>query len=460
MKLYSARELFELRRVPSLKSRVGYVRLFECHGLAGLCDGTGIVWPIALTGNVPNFAQQSGCVFRVEMRLSWESESLAPTTMSEVLEIHVMELVAGHGQTPWLTPAIPDPRSHSELDDADRKTQKSVFRRSATTSRFSMLQRREELMGAVRSFFGSAGYCECDPPALVASGGVERYLNSFQTEYIDHRNKRTAMQMPTSPEFSLKKLVTEGCSRLYAMTHAFRNQGELSRHHEPEFMMLEWYRLGESFESLMVETQALVEKLATVSHTRISFPQGCWPQFTVQELFQKLAGLDLSKMKDAEVFRQMARPKSPSIVDTDTWDDVFCKLFMELVEPFLAQQKACFVTQYPTRMGALAALNKNTPDCVDRFELYLNGIEICNGYRELVDGMEYARRVAETRTERPDVFEDPLFENCFAVGMYPCVGNALGLDRLISLLLDGGEIHSTMPWPFASRFPSGSIALE
>jgi lysyl-tRNA synthetase class 2 len=460
MKLYSARELFELRRIPSVKPRVAYVRLFEIHGKAGLCDGSGTVWPISLAGQVPPLSELSGCIFQIEMRLSWQSGTQPSASEIETLKIHVIGQVAGRAQTPWLTPVIPDPRSHSVLVDVEPTTQKSLFRRNACSQRLTHLKLREELMAAVRSFFGSAGYREFDPPTLVASGGVERYLNSFQTEYLDHRNKLTAMQLPTSPEFSLKKLVTEGCARLYAMTHAFRNQGELARHHEPEFLMLEWYRVGESFESLMIETQSLVEKLAIVSHSDVSLPAGHWPQFTVHELFKKLAHIDLAKMSDAQVFQQSARPLSPSIVDTDTWDDVFCKLFMELVEPFLAQQKACFVTQYPARMGALAALNAHNPFYVDRFELYINGIEICNGYRELVDGVEYARRVAETRTERPEVFEDPLFENCFAVGMYPCVGNALGLDRLISLFLRGGNLQSSVPWPFASRFPAGSIALE
>lgn len=460
MKLYSARELFELRRVPSVKPRVAYVRLFELHGKAGLCDGSGIVWPISLGSQVPNLCELSGCIFRVEMRLSLQAEARPSAPENELLEIYVIGQLAGYSQTAWLTPAIPDPTGLTALAGVDVSTQMSLYRRSPTSKRFSKLKQREELMAAVRRFFGSAGYIEFDPPALVASGGVERYLNSFQTEYIDHRNKRTAMQLPTSPEFSLKKLVTEGCSRLYAMTHAFRNQGELSRHHEPEFMMLEWYRVGESFESLMSETQSLIETLVQASAANLSLPLGKWPQFTVHELFQKLVGLDLSEMNDAEVFRQKARHKSPSIVDSDTWDDVFCKLFMELIEPFLAQQKACFVTQYPMRMGALAALNTSNTLCVDRFEIYLDGIEICNGYRELVDGVEYARRVAETRAERPDVFEDPLFENCFAIGMYPCVGNALGLDRLIALLLGEGKIHSTVPWPFASRFPAENIALE
>lgn len=461
MKLYSVRELFELRRISSLKARVSLVRLFEYQGRAGMCDASGVVWPIALSGAVPSLAaQQEGCVFRVEMRPNTESSPKVSSPLDAILEVHVIDKAAGVMRAAWFLSLIPDPRTCPALLTLSPTAQATEFRRTPTSSRFSLLAQREEMLATVRSFFKSAGYNEFDPPVLVASGGVERYLNSFQTEYIDHRDHRTLMQLPTSPEFSLKKLVTEGCSKLFAMTHAFRNRGELARRHEPEFLMLEWYRIGESFESLMSETQALIEKLSTCASSSLSLPQGAWPRFRVHDLFLQLVGLDLSAMDDVHRFRHEARPKSPSIVDTDTWDDVFCKLFMELIEPFLAEQKACFVTHYPARMGALAALSENDQGFVDRFELYLNGIEICNGYRELVDGEEYSRRVAATRSERPELCEDPLFESCFAVGMYPCVGNALGLDRLIAVLLGQSTLNSVLPWPFASRFPSGSIALE
>lgn len=460
MKLHSVRELYELRNVPSMRPRRGVVRIFEAHGQFGLCDATGQVWPVRLTGDLSIFQGTIGSVFKVEFQIVQDKLTNPAQATADVMTVHLDSHAAGSSQAPWLTPIIPDPRLYRFQVDTTEGQTRTQFMRNPTSERFARLMDRVGAMEAARAFFKASGYHEFDSPTLVSSGGVERYLSTFQTEYTDHRLGRFVMQLPTSPEFALKKLVTEGCRRLYAMTHAFRNHGELSFQHEPEFLMLEWYRISECFESLMRETQKLVEWISTSFTLSEALPSGDWPRFNVSDLFEQLIGIELADMDTPERFREKASPKSPSIVDSDTWDDVFCKLFMDCIEPFLLQQRACFVTHYPANMGALAALNEHDSRFVDRFELYLKGVEICNGYRELIDGTQYKERVSSTRLSRPDVLDDPLFENCFAVGLYPCVGNALGLDRLISVLMGPLPLQETVPWPFVSRFPAESIAIE
>lgn len=210
----------------------------------------------------------------------------------------------------------------------------------------------------------------------------------------------------------------------------------------------------------MKETQKVVETVAQAVASVHALPQEPWPRYTVEELFRDLMQLDLKVLADTEEFREKAALRSMSIVATDTWDDVFCKLFMEFVEPFLKSEMACFVTNYPKRMGALAATSKSDSFYVDRFELYVLGAEICNGYRELVDTKDYHSRLQGLTAERPEIFLDPQFDSCLTRGIYPCVGNALGLDRLIAILMGANSIQEILPWPFASRFLPRTVALE
>lgn len=462
MSSYSLREMFELRNVGSLKSRVGYGRFFIRDALPGFMDISGAVWPIIIKNNLPLSAMLSGCIYRVCTggELIPPASSAQSNTNKEFLYFSAVELVAGLPGNQWSLPFIPNPTENDLVINSHTNLLCTGFFPTSTSARMSLMRQRSRVIHKTRDFFLNEGYLELDPPTLVVSGGVERYLEAFATEYIDHRGARWALQLPTSPEFALKKIMAEGSPRIFSVVHAFRNSGELSRHHDPEFMMLEWYRLGEDFESLLHETQKVVERIAQSLGNSQALPNRAWTRFQVDELFRDIVGIDLTPLDNLEEFRCKAALKSISIVQSDTWDDIFCKLFMEFIEPFLLLQKACFVTHYPKRMGALAASSHQNPEAVDRFELYIFGIEICNGYRELVDCHDYLERVQNLENDRSDLVRDPQFDVCFSVGIYPCVGNALGLDRLVALLLNVSAIQDILPWPFASRFLPGTVALE
>jgi lysyl-tRNA synthetase class 2 len=460
MNEYSIREIFELRQTMGLSPRHSVVRIFQFKSHFGLLDGSGAIWPVNVETEF-GVAAELGSVFRVRLL---QSEPLERTADSSdgcgQMAFRILEKLSGSVSGDWLLTGIPDPRFPELSVDVYGSTIETSFYRTATSDRLRMLASRSRIFQCTRQFFTEKGYMELDTPTLVISGGVERYLNSFITVYRDHRGSDWQMELPTSPEISLKKIVAEGAERVFSLAHAFRNSGELSCFHDPEFMMLEWYRRSDDFLSLQRETQSLVEFLSSVLPSSRLLPQCNWPTYSVVELFKEILDLDLNSFDDTDAFRNVASQKSISITITDTWDDVFCKLFMEYVEPFLKVKEACFVTSYPRRMGALAAVNQNNPRYVDRFELYLFGVEICNGYRELVDYGEYLERVEALRLLRPEMARDPLFESASRVGIYPCVGNALGIDRLISVLLNSNEIQAILPWPFRSRFGVNTIALE
>lgn len=462
MKAYSLKEHFELRNTRSLRLRRGLGRYFMHAGQAGFSDASGVIWPVHLADGCDAEALQKGCVYSFTIGgIFGEHMPVSKYRDNEIfLQVGNLQLQSGIDGAQWEFSGIANPLDAPAQLSALNNPSGTFFFLSETSKRVEILTQRNLGIERARSFFRSSGYLELDPPHLVLSGGVERYLNTFKTQYVDHRGQNWQLELPTSPEFSLKKIVAEGVQRIFALTHAFRNQGELSRHHDPEFMMLEWYRIGGTLEDLIRETEKLIAGIAAGLLGAVSLPQRPWPVFSVKEMFKSILDIDLDKMSDVQVFRECAARKCTSVVPTDTWDDVFCKLFMEFVEPFLGQKEACFVAYYPQQMGALAAKNSEMSGVVDRFEAYIGGVEICNGYRELIDYEDYLKRVTLVESERKDISRDPLFESAMRSGLYPCVGNALGLDRLIAVLRSERDLQSVLPWPFASRFPSSTIALE
>jgi lysyl-tRNA synthetase class 2 len=300
-------------------------------------------------------------------------------------------------------------------------------------------------------------------PTLTPSGGCETYLNSFKTTYTTHQGNTIALELPTSPEFALKKILVEGASQVFHISRAFRNCGELSTWHEPEFTMLEWYHVGSSLNQILRETQDFVLCLADFLGSHLELPS-CWPFFKVQNLFLDILNLNLDELQSTTDFLSASRHLSPSLRETDSWDDIFCKLFMEKIEPFLKLQKACFVTHYPAQMAALAAplfdANGVPTNYVQRGEAYLYGVEICNAYLELTQSQIFKERIEKTHRLRPNMARDLLFENAMAFGLPPSAGNALGLDRVVALLLGKEQIASLYPLPFLSQFPTETFNQE
>jgi lysyl-tRNA synthetase class 2 len=462
MRVYSLKEHFELRNIKSLSGRAGSGRFFKFKNYAGFSDGSGAVWPVLIADNTKVEELIEGCVYSFRVRGLPKTQGLISKYRDNetFLSLSEISFESGSEASEWSLFSVTDPLSLPLFRGTENPLIGSTFLETETSRRLQLLSHRAEALRRARNFFRLRGYVDLDPPQLVVSGGIERYLKTFKTEYCDHRGQTWQMELPTSPEFSLKKIVAEGASRVFALTHAFRNEGELSKHHDPEFMMMEWYRAGDDFNSLIAETEEFIREIGSVIQGRETLPADGWPVFTVSELFHTLLKMKLDEFREVESFRRAAMTKCKSIVCTDTWDDVFCKLFMEFVEPFLSERRACFVKEYPEQMGALAAKATARQGYVDRFEAYIFGVEICNGYRELLDSQDFLVRRDNVVSQRPDVSVDPQFECVMNVGLYPCVGNALGMDRLIALLLGKKSMQDALPWPFASRFGRASIALE
>jgi len=339
------------------------------------------------------------------------------------------------------------------------------------TASIESLKHRSRLLHAVRTFFETNGYWEVETPILSRDSVVDAFIDPFIAEWHSaegastHQDRHQAIRyLQTSPEFAMKRLLTAGADQIYQITHAFR-QAERGALHNPEFTMLEWYRLGETHHEQMTFVESLVRHIYTAAaeisdqSARPLLPADRFERFSFEEAFLHYAGLSALN-STAEEFQQAASRHQISVpsgfdqADCLSWQNL---LLVELVEPALHQKGAVFVYDYPPQQAALARIRQDdgqeSQGVAERFELYLQGIEICNGYHELTDSQELRTRIkhqAELRLKenRPALPPESYLLEAMEAGLPACAGTALGMDRLVMLALGKQTLQEIIAFPF------------
>ena len=327
-------------------------------------------------------------------------------------------------------------------------------------TRRPLLLARNRLQSALRAWFEDAGFLEADPSALQASPGNEAHLHAFSTQAIGHDGGSRTFHLHTSPEFALKKLLAAGETRLFSFAHVWRNRERGPLHH-PEFTMLEWYRVGHPYESLMADCAAILRMAAEVAGSPVlRFRDGtCDPfappeRLTVADAFDIYADVDLlatirpDGTTDAGALRVQAHDAGLRPSPEDTWSDLLSKLLTEFVEPNLGQGRPTILDRYPAPEAALARKAPDDPRTAERFELYACGVELANGFGELTDAQEQRRRFVAEMDEKERVYGHryPLDEDFLAALalMPPASGIALGFDRLVMLATGAPRIEEVI----------------
>jgi len=287
------------------------------------------------------------------------------------------------------------------------------------------LQLRARIIQAVRSFFIERQYLEVDTPIRIPAPAPEAHIDAVASEDC---------YLQTSPELCMKQLVSAGYSRIFQICKCFRNK-ERGRKHLPELTMLEWYKAGDNYIDLMDECQELIGYIAgeTTGNNSLSY-QGQtirldppWTRMSVDEAFRRHANI--------EVEEALAK-------------DCFEEVMVNEIEPNLGATRPLFLYDYPASLGALARLKPANRLVAERFELYIAGIELCNGFSELTDPVEQRRRF-ESEQKIRKTFHKPVypmpqnFLNSLS-DMPAACGNALGLDRLVMLFADTTEIDDVV----------------
>ena len=305
------------------------------------------------------------------------------------------------------------------------------------TASLPNLQRRARLLAALRRFFAERNVMEVETPLLGRRTVTDVHLRSFVVAVADQQ-----WFLQTSPEHAMKRLLASGCDAIYQLGKAFRWE-QPGKQHNPEFTLLEWYRKGFSLHQLMDEVEALLQAILGC---------GAIPRFSYCGLFQAHCQFNPHTIAEAEL-EAIARTRLSLGSQPLAATDYLQLLLHQVIEPQLPRH--CFVYHYPVPQAAMAAIRQLEDGLAvaERFELYCDGMELANGYRELTDATEQARRFQRDLAHRKTlglaaIPPDERLLAALEAGLPDCAGVALGVDRLLMLLSHADTIDQVLSFPF------------
>ncbi|MFO0817422.1 MAG: EF-P lysine aminoacylase EpmA [Pirellulales bacterium] len=316
------------------------------------------------------------------------------------------------------------------------------------TASWDALRRRAHLLARLRRFFDEQGFLEVETPLLSADTVIDRHLDPLSVVLFDDPSDRgigPEFWLQTSPEFAMKRLLAAGATAIYQVTRAFRG-GEVGPLHNPEFTMVEWYRVGDGYQAGMNLLARLAQHLLERGEPEL---------LSYQEAFRRYAGFDPWRPSNEELAR-LIRAQDPSVPDypvndRDSWLNFALATF---VEPRLGMDRPVILFDYPASQAALALVRTGEPPVAERFELYVEGIELANGYHELLDAERLRARNRRANMERTadgkrKLPEESRLLTAMDHGLPPCSGVALGFDRLCMVACGATSLAEVMAFPIS-----------
>ncbi len=333
---------------------------------------------------------------------------------------------------------------------------------------------REKVITAIRTFFFNRQFHEVETPLLIARPPAESYLDIFETTLLDRNRKPTKAYLSTSPEVPLKKLIVAGLGNCYALTKSFRNMETQSTLHNPEFTILEWYRVGADYRDIMEDCEELLVFINTYlkrttpgeetkhpeelvyqdHHVNLASP---WERLTIVEAFAKWAHIDFDNFLREPTARHIARKKGYSVEKKTTWEELYNQIFLNEIEPHLGKSRPTILYEFPGVMGALAKKKSSDLRFAERFEFYIEGLELGDCYSELTDWKEQKERfeneLKEIKRLGKTMYDyDHNFIDALKIGLPACSGIAVGVDRLVMLFANAARIQDTLLFPADELF--------
>ena len=318
------------------------------------------------------------------------------------------------------------------------------------TASLDALHLRARLYATIRAFFAEREVLEVETPVLSMAGNTDPNIESFSLEFSGRTDGAPRTRwLRTSPEFALKRLLAAGVGDCYELGRVFRN-GEAGGRHNPEFTMLEWYRIGWDHHQLIGETVDLVQTAMTLVGRKADATTT-----TFRDLYRERLGLDPFTADDAELRAALGDVEiDPAGLNRDDWLDL---LMTHRLQPGFGRDAILVVRDYPASQSALAKIRAgqgSEPAVAERFELYLGALELANGYHELTDADEQRARFLRDRATRAirGVAQPPLDEGLLAgmaFGLPACAGVALGVERLLMAMTDTDRIADVLAFEFS-----------
>ncbi len=327
-----------------------------------------------------------------------------------------------------------------------------------------LLLARGRIAARLRQWFAERDFIEVETGVLQRSPGNETHLHALATDLRGPDGAVARRYLRTSPEFACKKLLAAGERRIFDFARVFRNR-ERGALHSPEFTLLEWYRAGEPYGTLMEDCADMLAAAAEAAGTRrFTFRDRTTDPFaeperlSVAQAFERHAGVDLlatlgADGGDRDALAAAAQSAGIRVAEDDIWADVVSRILVERIGPHLGVGRATILDEYPAVQSALARPKAADPRVAERFELYACGVELANGFGELNDPVEQRRRLQQEMAEKQRIYGEsyPLDDDFLqALGvMPPASGIALGFDRLAMLAAGASRIEQVMWTPVA-----------
>lgn len=311
-----------------------------------------------------------------------------------------------------------------------------------------------ELIQMIRKFFTQEGLLDVLTPPIVLNPGIEPHIHPFQL-YSPHQQKKLPYYLHTSPEFHMKELLSQGLEQIFTLSYSFRHEPQ-STYHRQQFLMLEWYRAHTRYEKIMDDVENLM-KFCVETFSEKNYPLSpVWKKenqpplhferLTIQELFQEYLQINILDFLEVDDLRQLIKknfkevplphenPSQPLL-----WEDYYFLLFLNLIEPQLTTRPFLLLYEFPHHLSALSTLKKSNPLVCERFEVYVQGIELCNCYNELTDFQQQLERYKQQSQLKKELYGYDLpypevLLSALAKGLPPSAGIALGVERLLMSL--------------------------
>lgn len=313
------------------------------------------------------------------------------------------------------------------------------------TASLATLEKRADFLRRIRDSLDQRGFLEVETPLLSHDVVVDQHLDPLSVTLFDDPRQPERGQklwLQTSPEFGMKRLLAAGMTAIYQITRAFRG-GELGDWHNPEFTMVEWYRVGDDYDAgmkLLAELAAVL--LGRGTPTRIAY----------RDAFRHYAGIDPFMAADEELAREIASSTDQTPDAGTPRDALLDQILVTRVEPHLGNAEPVILYDYPASQAALARIRPGKFPVAERFELYADGIELANGYHELLDPQILRQRSAASNAARqiagkPALPESSRLNSAMEHGLPPCSGTALGFDRLVMVATGARSLREVMAFP-------------
>lgn len=316
---------------------------------------------------------------------------------------------------------------------------------------FELQRKRSELYRNIRAFFESRGYLEVFTPCLSEYLIPEPTIKTFKTEFISEFSGRKELFLLPSPEYYMKRMISEGSGNIYQIARAYRNAEEKSNIHSVEFDILEYYTMDYS------DSDTLYLTIEMIKDSRVSDRKWLRAEpviMTMREALLKYCKVDLNEAQDISALRKEADRLGLSIYENESWEDTFNRIFLTFVEPNLPKERMVFITEYPKQIECLAKNYSGRPYKM-RWEMYINSVEIANTYKEETDpeamGKYFEKEQMSLEKERRESKDeiskaDPEFPS---LKMRECSGGAIGLDRLLMAEMGLESISPLLSFPIS-----------